>query len=246
MVLWISKNWFCIVVQQIYSQSSCNYGNQCVLLQLVLKYWCLWFAVWTYTLTLQRIFHRYVYHCLQCTHSHRGNTKSSRKQSLGHFEESLLNSFDFMLKLSVFTDITVSIHEVLYRNSHIMKFKSSIVYSIESNLVSHIMNLNMGVRNKVFISDWDQKSIYPLVLSFYYGLSKNQCLICMNSSICYPILLGLYCWRVYYKLLSCLVICCCCFHHYCVITIAEFCQTKTASYFKSINLIENVFMSLRM
>lgn len=125
-----------------------------------------------------------------------------------------------------------------------MKLECSIVYSIQSNFISHVMDLNMWVGNKVLISDWDEEGIYSLVLSLYYCLCKDQCLICMDSSIRYPVFLGLYCWRVNYELFPGLVICCCCLHHHCIISISEFCQAETTCYLKTINLFENVFMSL--
>ena len=71
-------------------------------------------------------------------------------------------------------------------------------------------------------------------------LSKDNYMMGMASSVCDPIFLCQRSWSVDNELLCLLIIHCCCFHLHCIITIAKFCQTKTANIFQCVNSLEKL------
>lgn len=151
-----------------------------------------------------------------------------------------------MLELSVCSDIAITVHQVITRNSHIMELKSRVVDTIQADLVTHIMNLNVGIWNQVWVSDWNQKSVDAFVFAIDDSLCKNQSLVGVYSPICYPIFLRLDSWWVNNKLFPLMVIGSSCFHHDSVIAITQFSQAKTSSDRQVINQIKDLFVSFCM
>ena len=78
------------------------------------------------------------------------------------------------------------------------------------------------------------------------GLSEDKSVVGMDCSIGNPILLWSNGRTVDNKFFSLLVIVSSSLHLDCVIAVSELSQAKAASYFKTVNLIENPFVSVSM
>ncbi len=122
MIFWISKRVLCVVVKHVNTQSSGDYGNKSVLLELIVENGRLGISIFTDPFSLQWVFHCDVNHSLESSHRHWGDAQSAWQQTLSNLKEPLLDAFDVMLEFPILWDITVLIHKIFSWNANIVKF----------------------------------------------------------------------------------------------------------------------------
>ncbi len=124
-----------------------------------------------------------------------------------------------------------------------MEFQCRIVNSIQADLETHIVDLDIGITLEILVSDRYQKRIDPFIFPLDNRLRKHQSHIRMDSSIRDPVLLRLHCRTIDRELLFSLIINGCGLHHYSIVPITQFSQAKTTCDLKTVNHVEKILVS---
>ena len=113
-----------------------------------------------------------------------------------------------------------------------IEHKSTIVNTIESNLLAHILYHDTLARLHLVVSYTHDKAIHTLVFAGHYCLSKHDRVVGVASAVGDPELLAKNGRRMDVKFLFHGVISCSSLHLRGVITIAKFSEAETAHVFQ--------------
>ena len=114
------------------------------------------------------------------------------------------------------------------RNPNLRETKDGIIYTIYTNLDSHVANLNTWHKIHLAVSDRNKEGIDTLVLAADECLTEHDCLVCMVEAVRYPVLLAEISWAVDNKFLSFLIISHCCLHLHSIISVAELSEAEAS------------------
>lgn len=173
---------------------------------------------------------------LRC-HSHRGDTESTTQKTVGDFEESVSDLFDLTSEYAIRAYLAQLVEHRPSWNSHVSKNESGIIYTVNSNLVTHILDhYTLGWLHLVLISniihaqlsDLDDERVYTLVFAIDNGLSKDDGVVCVAGSVGDPVLLGQRSGTVNHELLALVVVGGCGLHLRGVVSEAKLCEAKAS------------------
>jgi len=180
-------------MKQPKGNSSSKKRHQSILLQLKIENWSVTFAGWANSHPLFCIFNCYVEARSLSPHSHRSYAYSPRQQSFSDCKESLSNTPNLRIEISIFINICIPVHHIDSWNAHIIKLYRSIINAIISHFHSHICNCYSRQFLQILVPYWNQKGPNTLILAFDNSLSEDKSVISVSKTICNPVFLAQNC-----------------------------------------------------
>lgn len=168
--------------------------NKGVLLQLVVEDRGVRFSLGTHSKSLLGILNGNVKARPGGSNAHRSDTKTSRQQSFGDSEKSLLQFLNLSIEFSRGINICIPIHHIFSGNSNLAESKSSIINTILTHFVAHIGDLYSFGFLHILIADSDKECSDSFVFVLNDSLGKHKGVVAVLVAISDPVFLGKHSW----------------------------------------------------
>jgi len=233
-------------VAKVVNNRAGKVGQDCVLLQLVGHNRCVGLSRLADRKSLLTVLDGVPEAVLGAGKTHGGDAESATQETVGNLEESIAAFLNVADEFSLFVNICQSIKHINARDLNMTKCKPGIVDTIQTDFHAHILDGHTSAWFHVIVADGHDEGVHALILVPDDGLSEDDRVIGVASTVCNPELLGEHGWRVNSELLSRVVVVGSRLHFRRIVAVAELSEAEAAHVLEAVDLSHDGQVALRV